>query len=234
MNSGKHIWYADDAGGAGNLRQLRHWWDFLCQMGPSLGYYPNEEKTILVVKPEQLSEAKLLFEETGVVITAEGATYLGTQLGSKKYENQFLTNRADKTGKQLEKLSGIASKHSQAAYAGFTFGFRNNWNFLARTVDTFSDHGHCLEETIENQFIPALLRHPCNPNLREILRLPCRLGGLDIQNPVMSTPGELTSSVILATLDDSHCDIRPEWPKCNLCRLRNFSSEPSELMILKD
>ena len=30
------------------------------------------------------------------------------------------------------------------------------------------------------------------------------------------------------------CDIRPEWPKCNLCRLRIFSSKPSELMISKD
>ena len=33
----------------------------------------NVEKTILVVKPEQLNESKLVFEETGVVITAEGA-----------------------------------------------------------------------------------------------------------------------------------------------------------------
>ena len=199
VNSGKHIWYPDDAGGAGKLRQLIHRWDFLCQMGPSLVYYPNAEKTILVVKPEQLNEAKLVFEETGVVITAEGAKNLGTPLGCKKYENQFLTNRAEKIGKQLEKLSGIASIQPQAAYAGFTFGFRNKWNFLARTVDTFSDHVHCLEETIENHFIRALLGHTCNPNLRDILRLPCRLGGLDIQSPVILSPGELTSSVILAT-----------------------------------
>ena len=30
------------------------------------------------------------------------------------------------------------------------------------------------------------------------------------------------------------CDIRPEWKKCNLFRFRIFSSEPSELVILKD
>ena len=164
MTSGAHIWYADDAGGAGILRQQRHWWDFLCQMGPSLGYYPNADKIILIVKPEQLNEAKLVFEETGLVITAEGAMYLGTPLGSKKYENQFLISRADKIGKQLEKLSGIASIRPQAAYTVFTFGFRNMWNFLARTVETFSDR-FCLEETIQNQFIPALLGHPCNPTL---------------------------------------------------------------------
>ena len=32
VNSGKQIWYAGDAGGAGKHRELRHWWDFLCQM----------------------------------------------------------------------------------------------------------------------------------------------------------------------------------------------------------
>ena len=81
----------------------------------------NVEKTILVVKPEQLNESKLVFEETGVVITAEGANYLGTPFGSKK----FLTKRADKIGKKLEKLSRVASIYPKAAYTGFTFGFRN-------------------------------------------------------------------------------------------------------------
>ena len=30
------------------------------------------------------------------------------------------------------------------------------------------------------------------------------------------------------------CDIRPECEKCNLCGIRNFSCEPSELVILRD
>ena len=30
------------------------------------------------------------------------------------------------------------------------------------------------------------------------------------------------------------CDIRPEWPKCNLCRIRNFSSKPSGLVVFKN
>ena len=29
------------------------------------------------------------------------------------------------------------------------------------------------------------------------------------------------------------CDIRPEWPKCNLCRIRNFGSRPSGLVVFK-
>ena len=30
------------------------------------------------------------------------------------------------------------------------------------------------------------------------------------------------------------CDIRPECEKCNLCRIRIFSSEPSGLVIIKN
>ena len=30
------------------------------------------------------------------------------------------------------------------------------------------------------------------------------------------------------------CDIRPEYEKCNLCRIRNFSSKPSGLVVFKN
>ena len=32
----------------------------------------------------------------------------------------------------------------------------------------------------------------------------------------------------------SQCGIRPEWPKCNLCRLRIFSSKPSGFVVIKN
>ena len=31
-----------------------------------------------------------------------------------------------------------------------------------------------------------------------------------------------------------NCDIRPECQKCNLCRIRNFSSKPSGLVVFKN
>ena len=41
-------------------------------------------------------------------------------------------------------------------------------------------------------------------------------------------------NVSLCTKYKQICDIRPEWPKCNLCRIRILSSKPSELMISRD
>ena len=51
-------WYADDAQAAGRLSSLRHWWDSLVSKGPSYGYFANSGKTILIVKPECMEEAK--------------------------------------------------------------------------------------------------------------------------------------------------------------------------------
>ena len=39
---------------------------------------------------------------------------------------------------------------------------------------------------------------------------------------------------ILDKIVDVVCDIRPEWPKCNLCRLRIFSSKPSGFVVIKN
>ena len=36
------------------------------------------------------------------------------------------------------------------------------------------------------------------------------------------------------TLSTNACDIRPECEKCNLCRIRNFSSKPSGLVVFKN
>ena len=43
---------------------------------------------------------------------------------------------------------------------------------------------------------------------------------------------ELNLKLLDLTEKNSKCDIRPEWPKCNLCRLRVFSSEPSGLVVI--
>ncbi|XP_066911371.1 uncharacterized protein [Clytia hemisphaerica] len=48
--------YADDITAAGTLRGLRRWWDKLCQLGPSYGYFPNAGKTWIVVKETFLAE----------------------------------------------------------------------------------------------------------------------------------------------------------------------------------
>ena len=52
----RQVWYADDSSAAGNLREMKKWWDVLNDKGPEYGYYPKPSKTILIVKDDQSFE----------------------------------------------------------------------------------------------------------------------------------------------------------------------------------
>ena len=65
-------WFADDATGAGKLTHLQTWWDLLNEEGPKFGYFPNGEKTWLVVKDKDYEEATRIFATTKVQITTQG------------------------------------------------------------------------------------------------------------------------------------------------------------------
>ena len=60
----KQVWYVDDAIAAGELSNLREWWDNLVTSGPDFGYFVNASKTSLVVKEGHLADAVKYFENT--------------------------------------------------------------------------------------------------------------------------------------------------------------------------
>ena len=79
----KNAAYADDLAGTGKLQALKKWWDDVNDLGPLLGYNPKASKSYLIVKKEKLEEAKVLFKDTGINITADGHKYLGGFIGQK-------------------------------------------------------------------------------------------------------------------------------------------------------
>ena len=81
------VWYADDAIAGGKLTNLRSWWDQLVQCGHEYGYHANANKTWLMVKEEHLTQAKTLFADSGVQITADGRRHLGATLGVRSFGN---------------------------------------------------------------------------------------------------------------------------------------------------
>ena len=44
----KQVWYADDSSSAGEIYEMKKWWDELCVAGPKYGYFPLASKTILI------------------------------------------------------------------------------------------------------------------------------------------------------------------------------------------
>ena len=101
----KQVWFADDASGCDELVKLKRWYDDLLLNGPTYGYYPNPSKCILVVKPEKLDLAKLLFKDTEVNVQIDGskdkdveiktmgARHLGAATGSPDFKRIYVKNK---------------------------------------------------------------------------------------------------------------------------------------------
>ena len=87
------VWFADDATAGGKLLDLRNWWDQLVECGQDYGYSANASKTWLVVRPEYLDQAKEIFAESGVQITAEGRRHLGAAVGTRSFAEAFVSTK---------------------------------------------------------------------------------------------------------------------------------------------
>ena len=115
-------WYADDDAAGGTVMALSQYWSDIQRTGPDFGYFPNPKKTVLLVKPEFLQEAKRMFSSSGVVIQTNGNRHLGGVVGDSAYCDTFLAKRVASWKQDLVSLAGMAVTQPQAAYAVFTKG----------------------------------------------------------------------------------------------------------------
>ena len=188
------IWFADDASATGSLNNLRSWWDKIIELGPSYGYYADPSKTVIIVKKEKLEEARALFRNSGVKVTTDANRYLGSALGTEASVQDMLRREVRKWSGTMKKLSDMANIQPHAAYAAFVHGIRNQWSYLMRTTPDLEDLLHPLEETIVGHFLPALIGRDVTDEVRELLALPARLGGLDISIPTRKSRDECDAS----------------------------------------
>ena len=49
----KQCWFADDAGGASPVAEIKKWWDTVSAIDPDFGYYPNSKKCWIITKPDK-------------------------------------------------------------------------------------------------------------------------------------------------------------------------------------
>ena len=68
------------------------------EVGAVFGYFPNAQKSWLLVKKEFLSDAKRVFSGSGVKITTEGKSYLGAPLGKTCSKESTIGVKVDQGG----------------------------------------------------------------------------------------------------------------------------------------
>jgi len=87
------VWYADDATAGGQLAPLLHWWKHLLIYCPMFGYFPNANKTCLIVKPALLHSARTLFRGANIQISCEGQHHLGAAIGSRSFTESYVSKK---------------------------------------------------------------------------------------------------------------------------------------------
>ena len=182
----KQVWYADDAAACDSLSRLRQWWDLLTEIGPSFGYFPNALKTHLLVKPEFVHDASVLFADTSITISSDGHRYLGSVIGSDQFVSSYVKEQVVLWQQELHCLSVFAESQPHASFTVLTHGLISKWSFLSRTTPNIGVLLEPLEITIRSKLIPAMLGCSTPDDvLRDLFSLPARLGGLGIVNPVL-------------------------------------------------
>ena len=191
----KKLFYADDGSAGGKINKLAEWWKHLNKNGPPLGYFPHAAKTWLITKPEHYERAMQVFSDVNV--TTEGHAFLGSFIGSSAGAQKFVDDQVKEWTTDIQALVKIAEYDPQLAYSAYVFGTSHRWQFVCRTTPNISGALQKLEDLIRTKLIPAITgKEFCSDEMRAILRLPPRLGGMGFHNPTEEADHEFENSKI--------------------------------------
>ena len=173
---GFQVWYVDDASACAKLVSLKDWLLKLMKCGPSFSYYPEPNKSFIVVKENFMEEAHSLFDPLGVNIVLSHKL-LGGVVGNPSENNQFVKESVHEWVQIVDHLAKIAQVQPQAAYAAFTRSVQNKWLHLQRLIPGCTPFFTELQKKITSTLLPSIFQCEISPNKRELLSLPPDLVG---------------------------------------------------------
>jgi len=178
----KMVAFADDITAAGTLQALKQWWDHILDVGPSYGYFPQPDKSWLIVKNERHAEACEIFAGTDVKITAKGERHLGAVIGTAENKTAYINEKIEKWRGEINLLAEIATTYPQAAYSAYVSSYQHKLTYFLRTIPGIGDELKKIDEVVRQRLIPALTGgHIINDRERLIFSLPPRLGGMGMK-----------------------------------------------------
>ena len=85
---------------------------------------------------------------------------------------------------EITELPLIAKTHPQAAYFVFTSGYKHKFTFFMRTIENIENFMLPLGKVSKQKLIPPLFNNfQISEGLRNLIALPCKLGGMGIIKP---------------------------------------------------
>ena len=82
-------WYADDVADGGSFEEIKKVFNLLMSTEPARGYFPEPTKSILVVKPAMVQQAKTRFDHLGFTVVT-GTRYMGGFIGTTADESSHI------------------------------------------------------------------------------------------------------------------------------------------------
>jgi hypothetical protein len=186
-------WYADDSSAVARLRQLVEWLTLLMEEGPKFGYFPEPAKSILIVHPAMVEEARRIFTGPLKVKVVTGARFLGGFVGEESERRAYVAVKTKEWTGLTTRMAEIAELQPQAAYTAFRLSLSAQWSYLLRVVRDAHEEMKPLETAIATKFLPALLGGHVTEREREVFSLPARMGGMGVRDPSKETLSFVTA-----------------------------------------
>ena len=89
---------------------MKAWWDAINQHGPYIGYYPNAQKSCLIVKEQYYEQAKEIFKADNVMTTTQGHRHLGAIIGTDEFKNSYIETLIKDWIEEIQYISEIAKR----------------------------------------------------------------------------------------------------------------------------
>ena len=113
------MWFADDGSVANKFKDIASFFSRLCQLGPNYGYFPEESKSILVVKESATMDATNFCTNNNLSFkVTNGCRYLGGCVREKHLEKEWIDGKVENWVESIECLSPFSSLAPQSTYAG--------------------------------------------------------------------------------------------------------------------
>ena len=124
-----------------------------------------------------------------IIITTEGQRHLGAVIGSRQFKDQYCWEKVLGWKGDLEALSEIARSQPHAAYTVFTKGYKSNFTYFMRTIESFEYYVDPIQEVIDDLLLPKLFgrTEPLSSNLCQLVTLTPAQGGLGVQFAASTT-----------------------------------------------
>ena len=168
-NTSKMVAYADDSTAGGTVKNLKYWWETLCELDRKFGYYPEASKTWLIAKNEYYDIANTTIKSTKINMTSNGKRHLGAVIGSISYKEDYMNEKIDQWIKELKLLSETANIEPQCALSYFITGYKHKLNNYVRVVPNILNLLRHRDNVITKEFIPAITGGvKCSENERKL------------------------------------------------------------------